>query len=688
MFLLCSPALAVDTFAEDEEFMDEFAFLEEAGVVESAARHKQEIGMSPSAITVITRDDIEASGAETIQDVLRMVPGMDVIMASHIFTSVTARLYWNNENQHYLVLVDGREANDELVGSTFWEIQPIFLDDVERIEVIRGPGSSLYGANALAGVISITTRAMSEETSGWARVAAGEPGMIMAGARASSRISDWGFSFSGGTELSGKFGNPWERGKEIYKVRAVVERNFSEKTRLRLEGGYTDGSGNVATALGQLDSHFKQSVIRLLYEAEGLRGQLYWSRNRGSVIIGSDLIFSGIRLAKFSPVELVIHVIDGEVQWTLPELFEPLMLITGGRVRASNLESATMLDPDYADITSPGYHQPGLDHWEARAGGFIHGELAPTDWVTVTGGVRLDYNTITGIFLSPRLAAVFQPVSGQYFRLGVSRAFRKPSAQETVTHVQAIFPDDSPITGTAQDRFQEFMARSVGNINLVNEELLSFEAAYMGQFLDGRLSVALDLYYNLHTDMSDFVSVLVPDEQGLPDLELSSFGFDNIDTRLNIIGAELNVRYSPSKYLLFQASWIHREVLENDTSPKNLLSLGGRFRTAFGLLGSLYVFSRSEFWDRAVENPDGMMADALEHHMETVLLFMGKLGWEWEPRNGFVMETGLKLFLPFSPVSGPLFRYYERGGGISPGGKHYGGEQLARALTVYLQGSF
>jgi outer membrane cobalamin receptor len=151
----------------EDELMDEFAFLEESGVVESAARHKQEIGMSPSAITVITREDIEASGANTVADLLRMVPGMDVAVASPFVTAITSRLYWTYENNHYLVLVDGREANIELFGQSAWEMQPIELEDIQRIEVIRGPGSSLYGANAFAGVVSITTRAVPEKTSGW-----------------------------------------------------------------------------------------------------------------------------------------------------------------------------------------------------------------------------------------------------------------------------------------------------------------------------------------------------------------------------------------------------------------------------------------------------------------------------------------------------------------------------------------
>jgi iron complex outermembrane receptor protein len=685
---LSPPAPAVETPAEDDELMDEFAFLEEAAVVESAARHKQEIGMSPSSITVITREDIEASGAETIGDLLRMVPGMDVVIGSEVFESLSARLYLSNENHHFLLLIDGRDASDELIGCTFIHIQPIFLEDVERIEIIRGPGSSLYGANAQAGVISITTRALSEGTSGSARVVAGEPGRVAASARASTRVSDWGFSLNGGVDLAGRFWAPAKRGREIWRARGIVERRLTEGNHLLLEGGFTGAKGAITTTLGELDPTQMLGTLRLLYESGSIRGQLYWVMNHVSGSVGSDLVFSGIRLAKFKPLEVMGHVIDGDVQWTVPTFYNPLMLIVGGRVRAANLTSSEFLSSSYADITSPDYHQPGIDYWEERAGAFVHGEYAPTDWVTVTGGLRLDYNTVTGEFLSPRLAAVFRPVSNQFFRLGVARAFRKPAFQETHAHIQAVFPDDSPITGPAQESFQEFMSRSVGNSSLENEKLLSFEVAYLGQFLDGRLIVALDLYYNYHTDVVDFQTVLVPDEQGLPDLELSELGFVNIDTKFNIIGGELSIRYNPSRYVFLQASWANRQVLENDTSPKNLITLGGRFRTEFGLLGSLYIFSRSEFTDRGVENPEGMMAPQLALHMDNVMLILAKLGWKWEARTGLEVETGVKLFLPFSPFSGPLFRYHDRGGGITLDGKRYGGTELSRALTVYLQGSF
>jgi iron complex outermembrane receptor protein len=674
---------------DESEIIDEFTLLmEDAGVVESAARHRQEIGMSPSAITVITREDIEASGAENIGDLLRMVPGMEVLITGELFTSLTARMYLNVENHHFLLLIDGRDASDELIGATFLHIQPVGLDDVERIEVIRGPGSSLYGANAQAGVISITTRALSEETSGSARVVAGEPGMIAANARASTWVSDWGFSINTGAEISGKYWASAEPGREIWRLRGVVERRLAGESHVLLEGGFTSGAGIMGSTLGALDAEQQLGAFRLLYKSEDIRAQLYWVLNHVTGSVEGDLVFSGIRLAKLQPIDVRGHIVDGDFQWTIPTFYDPLMLIVGGRVRVSTLTTEDMLDPSYADITSSSYHKPGITHWEERAGAFVHGELAPADWVTLTAGIRLDYNTVSGEFLSPRLAAVFRPVAGQFFRVGAARAFRKPAFQETHTHLKAVFPDDSPITGPAQENFQEFMARAIGNRDLENEKLWSLEAAYLGQFLEGHLSVAVDLYYNYHTDLIDFESRLVPDEQGLPDLMVSEIKFVNIETNLNIVGGELCIRFNPTKYVFLLASWAHREVLENDTSPKNLITLGGRFTTDFGLLGSLYVFSRSEYMDRGVENPEGMMAPELAHHQDNVMLILAKLGWKWKTQKGLAMETGVKLFLPFSPFSGPLFSYYERSGGFTPEGRHYGGTKLSRALTAYLQGSF
>ncbi len=681
---------------EEGEIIDEFALLQEEAMVESAARHRQEIGMSPAAISVITRDDIEASGAETISDLLRLVPGIDVVISTQLQTSISTRLDWNDENFYFLVLIDGREANLEVLGQAPLEAQPISLEDIERIEVIRGPASSLYGANALAGVVSITTRAISEKTSGWARFNGGEVGRVFAGARASTRLGNWGLSFSGGADTVASFNDNSKLGRDVYKLRAVAEYRWSEKRKLLIDAGYSHAEGTLSASVGMMHSTAELRMLRLSYQSEDLRGYLYWTQIPSSLQMDAPLNFAGIRLAEFIPVEFDAHLINLEVQWTLPEFYQPLMIIVGGTGRVAWVRSDQLLDAEtYDDITSPDYHKPGITHWEGRGGAFVHAELAPADWVTMTGDLRFDYNTVTEEFLSPRLAAVFRPEDGHFLRVGVARAFRKPNFLETHTHLNVEFPDESPITGSSQDTFREFMTRGIGNPNLDNEKLLSFEAGYMGEFLDKQLRVSLDIYYNYFTDIIGIDENIEKTAEGLPDIDNSTFLFRNEgENDKKIIGAELAVRYSPSGNLSLLASWTHREVIaesgqeDASRSPKNLITLGARFKTDSGLVGSLYAFSRSEFRAGGVPNPAGMLEKSKQDHLNNVLLVLGKIGWRVGLQPGLTIETGLKLFLPVSPFESPYFRYNEVGGYRTPMGELYGGDLLRRMVTVYLQGSF
>jgi outer membrane receptor protein involved in Fe transport len=315
--------------------------------------------------------------------------------------------------------------------------------------------------------------------------------------------------------------------------------------------------------------------------------------------------------------------------------------------------------------------------------------LAPADWITCTFGTRLDYNNITGAFISPRLAGVFRLVENQFVRLGVAQSFRRPAFVETHLHPMVTFPPGSPITGGDQINFQEFLTQVVGNPDLEDEELLAFEIGYVGSFADGQLRVALDLYYNYHSNVIELNKNIVEDENGLPDLELSSVLFESVGGDLDIIGSELTVHFEPIPSIHLQACWAHREVLgtKNRGSPKNLITVGGRFNAESGLVGSLYIFSRSEFTDFIVPNPDGLLEPGFSQHMDQVFLAIGKLGWKWKMDTGVELETGVKLFLPISPFSEPYFRYREVGGVYTRTGENYGGEELSRVVTGYLQGS-
>jgi outer membrane receptor protein involved in Fe transport len=666
-----------------------------AKTVTSAARHRQLIEESPSAVTVITREDIQASGADSIPNLLRLVPGMDVIVVSGMYQAITSHLKWTAEGNHYLVLIDGREINFEPLGLPVWEAEPLSLEDIERIEIIRGPASALYGANAFAGVVSITTREMPDRASARILTSSGEAGKAMASLRASSRLGDWGFAASGGADFSGEFVDPRQSAKSVWKFRALAVRRWSESSRLTIDAGMSHGEGAIDTALGTFHFNYEPMSLRLAFESTRFRGQLYWAYVSGKAQINTPLEYAGSRLAVFVPALIEGHVGDAQLQWTPPRFWEPFMLVVGGGLRPSWVGSDDLLDAGtFSDGTSSRYHKPGISRWEVRVGAFVHAEYALADWITVTGGTRIDYDTQTDWFLSPRLAAVIELVPGQYLRAGVARSFRKPSFIETAGHLMVDFPEDSPIQGTARDNFQEFMTRVGGNASLRSEELLAFEAGYQGRFLEKRISVGMDLYYNRYRNQTEVLSDIVEDQHGMPDLEKSSFMFTNQGPDLDVLGVELNVRFSPSRNLSFLTAWAHRQVYDysigcfTGESPKNLITLGGRFRTDGGLIGSLYAFARSDFWDSHIENPAGILQPLLGKHMDNVVLLMGKLGQRFEAGGHVRLELGVKLFLPISPFSPPYFRYYEGGGGIAPSGQRYGAEQLGRVVTGYLEGSF
>jgi outer membrane receptor protein involved in Fe transport len=659
-----------------------------------AARYPQPLSQSPSAVWVITREDIEATGADSVPNLLRLVPGMNVIVSTNTLESITSRLQWTHEGNHYLVLVDGREVNFDPLGFPPWGALPIFLEDIERIEVIRGPASALYGANAFAGIVSITTREMPERTTARVLTRAGEVGWTTASLHMSTKLGDWGFAGSGGVELAGESDNPSERSKRVWKARALVEKRLSGSSRLLIDMGMASLEGPAASPIGTVWCEFAPVSVRLAYESQNLSGQLYWIYAKSRAQIDTPLEYAGTHLATFLPAPQDFHVVDGQIQWKPPRFWEPLLLVVGGGGRVSWGHSDHMLDADtFADPASPRYHQPGINPWEIRSGAFVHAEYAMADWITVTGGTRIDYNTQTQWFVSPRLAAVLNPAADHFLRVGVARSFRKPSFLETISHLMVEFPEGSPIQGSSQNSFQEFMTRVGGNTDLDNEELLAFEAGYLGRFMDGRLTINLDLYYNRYRNQITMIPNVIEDEQGLPDLHESSFMFQNEGPDPDSIGGELSIRFNPSRNLAFLFSWSHRQIFDHaiggysSESPKNLFTLGGRFRTDGGLLGSFYIFTRSEFRDTHIENPAGILQPLLNQSVNNAALFMGRLGWMFELGKHGQVEAGFKLFLPVS-LSPFSYHCYDGGGGITPNGRVYGARQLGRVLTGYLEGSF
>jgi iron complex outermembrane receptor protein len=126
--------------------------------VTSVSRKEQKMSQAAAAIFVITQEDIQRSGATNIPDLLRMVPGMDVSQINANTWAVSARGFNDQFSDKLLVLIDGRAVYTPLLGGVNWDTQDVPLEDIDRIEVIRGPGATLWGANAVNGVINVVTK--------------------------------------------------------------------------------------------------------------------------------------------------------------------------------------------------------------------------------------------------------------------------------------------------------------------------------------------------------------------------------------------------------------------------------------------------------------------------------------------------------------------------------------------------
>ena len=134
--------------------------------VTSASKKEQKLSRVAAAMFVITQEDILRSGATNIEDALRIVPGLDVAEINGSTWAIGARSFNEQLSNKLLVIVDGRIVYTEAFGGVYWDAVDVPLEDIDRIEVIRGPGGSIWGANAVNGVISIFTSAPSRREEG------------------------------------------------------------------------------------------------------------------------------------------------------------------------------------------------------------------------------------------------------------------------------------------------------------------------------------------------------------------------------------------------------------------------------------------------------------------------------------------------------------------------------------------
>ena len=167
-----------------EELMD----LEVSLTSRSAARFFE----TPAAIFVLTGDDLRRSGADNIPDALRLVPGMQIGHIDANKWAVSARGFADRFTNKMLLLIDGRTVYSPLFSGVYWEVRDVLLEDVERVEVVRGPGATLWGSNAVNGIINIVTKTADNTTGRFVQVATGAPAARHGAARYGDHLGERG----------------------------------------------------------------------------------------------------------------------------------------------------------------------------------------------------------------------------------------------------------------------------------------------------------------------------------------------------------------------------------------------------------------------------------------------------------------------------------------------------------------
>ena len=448
--------------------------------VTSVARQEQSLSESAAAVFVITQDDIRRSGATSIPELLRMVPGLDVAQISANTWAITARGFNAQFANKMLVLMDGRTLYTPLFSGVFWDTQDTILADLDRIEVIRGPGASVWGTNAVNGVINIITKSARETQGGRLAAVVGTEDKGIVSLRYGGALKHGGayrayvksFDRDGfERDAGGEAADDWRAFRTGFRMDASVAGGDS----LTVQGdAYRGRTGNTITELSLAPPFQAPSDIE--EEISGANVLARWSHATSST--------SGLSLQAYLDTYDRQSDLFGERRVTFDaDLQHHFALGTGQRfiwgVQARRTEDRT--NDTFRTSFTPDRRDD--DFFSAFVEDLVN--LSDSRW-HLTLGSKFEYNDYIGFEVEPtvRLLARLGERSSAWG--AVSRALRSPSRadRDARANLQA-FPTLGPPA----------LVAVFGNPNQRAEEALAYELGYRAQWSEA-VSFDAAAFYN------------------------------------------------------------------------------------------------------------------------------------------------------------------------------------------------
>lgn len=454
--------------------------------VTSVSKRPEKLSRTPAAIYVITQEDIERSGARNIPDLLRMVPGVDVAQVNADRWAISIRGFNDLYSDKVLVLIDGRAVYTPIYSGVYWDQIDVPLNDIDRIEVIRGPGGTIWGANAMNGVINIITKS-AQETQG---------ATVIAGAGSAETTDDE-------MQYGGKIGK-----KGYYRV-----------------FGHYANYGSLESANHQSDSDAWQ-----LWHS-GFRADLN-SSGKNSVTAEGDLYSTdagGLSTTDFTPGSINTRIFDDKVtnsggsilgKWThsfsdrsstslqfydsyysrldvgFPEKLNTADLDFQNHITVGSRQDIVwgLGYRDYADNLGVGYfvsfNPPHKNYGLFSA--FVQDEIRLTDPLRLTVGVREEHNAFTGFETEPGARLAWAINATQTLWLSASKAVREPGRLDTdILANEAVLPLPGGLTADVQ---------VTGNTDFQDEQVRDYEVGYRAMATP-KVSVDLTAFYSAYRDL-------------------------------------------------------------------------------------------------------------------------------------------------------------------------------------------
>ena len=480
-------------------------------VVVSASKSEGQLVNAPAAVTIVTSETIQNSPATNVGDLLRAVPGMNVTQVSARDVNLTSRGATSTLSTSQLALVDGRSVYLDFFGMVMWDLVPTNPDEIRQIEVIRGPASAVWGANAMTGVVNILTKSPRELaaqrgnqlTIGVATFDRNVTGRDMSagsmfyvnGSHAQAVDARWAYKLSAGYttqdplprptgRIANVFNTPYppfaNEGTQQPKFDARVDYDIASGGTVTFSGGVAGTQGLIHSGIGPFNiaSDSRMTYLSTRYQKGSRRIAFFANLLDGNA---SNLLAFGVN-GRPLPLDFNTKTFDVEAN-DVKTAGARNIFSYGGNYRHNTFDIS--LAPDGADRN--------------EGGAYVQDEIFLSDHFRWVVGGRVDkFSSLDSAVFSPRTTFMIKPDAAQTFRVSYNRAFRAPSFINNNINTAILNEVNLSALSPLLARYI-FPITATGNPNLNQEQMTAYELGYTG-VIRSRATVSAAVYWNRTKD--------------------------------------------------------------------------------------------------------------------------------------------------------------------------------------------